>query len=124
MITHDKVFHLFNDKRYEEGLIIFLDARDKQHYTKGHIPGAHDFDYYQLKDYVGVIIPLCFSAEKIVVYCNGGHCEDSKLAASFLHSAGIAQEKLFVYAGGWSEWSSNNLPIEVGERNSFGHPGR
>jgi rhodanese-related sulfurtransferase len=69
---------------------------------------------------MATVLPVCQLAQEVVVYCNGGNCEDSAFATSFLVSAGISKEKLSVYPGGIAEWSTNRMPIEVGVRNS-GH---
>ncbi len=106
----------FSDSRYAQGLIIFIDARDDEHYQRGHIPGAYQLDYYHPGSYLATVLPVCQTAEQIVVYCNGGDCEDSKHTAIFLRDAGVPASKLFVYAGGISEWMTNGLPVEIGSR--------
>jgi len=35
-----------------------------------------------------------------------------------LRDVGISNQKLFVYAGGITEWMTNSLPVEIGARNS------
>jgi len=109
---------LFQDPRYAQGRLIFLDARNDEHYQAGHIPGAYQLDHYRPADYLSAVLPACQVAEQIVVYCNGGDCEDSENTALFLRDAQIPSEKLFVYAGGITEWAANGMPIETGERNS------
>ena len=63
-------------------------------------------------------MPVCRKAEQIVVYCNGGDCDDSETAALLLRDMGIPNQKLFVYGGGIAEWKANGLPVETGARNS------
>ena len=63
------------------------------------------------------VLPMCLSAQKVVVYCNGGACEDSELAAVMLRDAGIPAGNILVYSGGISEWT-NGLPFEIGARGS------
>ena len=109
---------LFRDPRREQGMVIFVDARDDQHYQEGHIPGAYQFNHYRAENYLPTVLPVCQSAEQIVVYCTGGDCEDSEFAAIFLRDAGIPKEKLFVYAGGMTEWNTSSLPVETGGRKS------
>jgi len=114
-----RVGQLFHDPRRQQDVIVFIDARDEAHYQQGHIPGAYEFDSYHPGQYLDVILPLCRQAEQIVVYCNGGDCDDSESAALFLRDdAGISSQKLFVYGGGMTEWMTNNLPVETGARNS------
>jgi hypothetical protein len=33
-------------------------------------------------------------------------------------SLGIPKEKVFVYGGGFTEWTNNGMPFELGQRNS------
>jgi rhodanese-related sulfurtransferase len=109
---------LFHDPRFKQGGIAFIDARDEQHYREGHIPGACEFDPYHPEKYFATVLPVCQAAEQIVLYCNGGDCDDSESAAITLRDVGIANQKLFVYTGGITEWTTNGLPVEIGGRNS------
>jgi rhodanese-related sulfurtransferase len=109
---------LFHDPRFKQGSIAFIDARDEQHYREGHIPGACEFDPYYPEKYFATVFPVCQAAEQIVVYCIGGDCDDSESAAITLRDVGIANQKLFVYTGGITEWTTNGLPVEIGGRNS------
>ncbi len=112
------VTRLYQDARYQTGSIVFVDARDDDHYQRGHIPGAYQLDYYHPAPFLGTVLPACQIAEQIVVYCNGGDCEDSKHTAIFLRDAGVPASKLFVYAGGITEWLTNGSPVETGTRQS------
>lgn len=116
LVGSNQVVQLFHDPRRELHLVLFVDAREDQYYKKGHIPGAFQLDYYRPENYLAALLPLCQLAEQIVVYCNGGDCEDSEFAARFLLDASVPKEKLLVYGGGLSEWITNGLPIEIGER--------
>ena len=109
---------LFHDPRFQQGTIAFIDARDELHYREGHIPGACEFDPYHPEKYFATVLPVCQAAEQIVVYCNGGDCDDSESAAILLRDVGIANRKLFIYMGGIPEWTTNGLPVEIGGRNS------
>jgi rhodanese-related sulfurtransferase len=108
----------FHDPRYAQGGVVFIDARDEQHYLEGHIPGAYEFDPYHPEKYFATVLPVCQKADLVVAYCNGGDCDDSESAAVLLRDVGIPKPKLFVYGGGITEWTTNGLPIEVGARNS------
>ena len=114
-----EVAKLFADPKKAQELVIFVDARDDDHYQAGHIPGAYQLDHYHPEDYLGKVLPACQVAEKVVVYCKGGSCEDSEQTALLLgDSPGVPKNKLFVYTGGFDEWSANHQPIELGERDS------
>ncbi len=118
LVESHQVAQLFRDPRYEQELIVFIDARDDQHYQEGHIPGAYQFNHYRAVNYLATVMPVCQSAEQIVVYCTGGDCEDSEFAAIFLRDAGIPKDKLFVYGAGMTGWTTNEQPVEIGGRKS------
>ena len=118
LVASNEVVELFRDPRYEQGLVIFIDARDDQHYAAGHVPGAWQFDRFRPEQYLPAVLPACLTAVKVVVYCNGGECEDSEFAAIMLRDAGVPREAVFVYAGGITEWKANGLPMETGVRRS------
>ena len=113
-----EVFELFRDPNYEQGLIVFVDARDDEHFAAGHIPGAWQLNHYRPENYLPAVLPACLAALKVVVYCTGGQCEDSEFTAIMLRDAGIQRESLFVYAGGITEWTALGRTIETGARGS------
>jgi len=108
----------FRDPKYLEGRIVFVDSREDAPYQAGHIPGAWQFDHYHPERHLAEVVPACLVAEHVVVYCQGGDCEDSEFAAVHLHGAGIPLETLHVYVGGLDEWSREKLPLEIGSRGS------
>ena len=118
LIDGRQAVQLFHDSHLKPGVIVFIDARDEEHYQAGHIPGAYEFDPYHPEKYFPAVLPVCQAAEQIVVYCNGGDCDDSETAALLLRDMGIPNQKLFVYGGGITEWTNNHLPVETGARNS------
>jgi len=109
---------LFRDPQYEQELIVFVDARNDEHYTEGHVPGAHQFDRYYPEKYFPGVLPACLTAAKVIVYCTGGKCEDSELAALALVEAGVPAAKMSVYSGGIADWTERKLSIELGARHS------
>jgi len=115
-LEHAAVVALFHDRQSAQGTIIFVDARNDAQYEAGHIPGAHQLDYYRLEAYLPTVLAACAPAEKILVYCNGGDCEDSELTAILLIQSGVPRERLFVYPGGFAEWTAKGLPLELGPR--------
>jgi rhodanese-related sulfurtransferase len=114
-----QVEKLFQDPGYQIDSIIFIDARNDDHYQQGHIPRAYQFDHYHPEAYLPIILPACQRAQQIIVYCGGGDCEDSEQAAISLRESGTASnEKLFVYPGGIKDWEAKGRPIESGARGS------
>ena len=115
----NQVVQLFDDPRRLQDGVIFIDARHEEDYRAGHIPGAYYFDRFHPENSDTNVVPVCLAAQDIVFYCNGGECDDSEHAAIMLRdSLGIPKEKVFVYGGGFTEWTNNGLPYELGLRNS------
>jgi rhodanese-related sulfurtransferase len=115
-ITLEEVASIFCDPSTEQGLNIFLDARSDALFEDGHIPGAFQCDHYRFDEYVDAVLPACQAAEKIIVYCHGGDCEDSILLCCDLLDADVPYDRLCVFAGGWTEWQKGQMPIEKGVR--------
>ncbi len=117
-VKRSQVESLLRDPRARDGRVIFIDARDEDHYNAGHLPGAYELDPYHPERQLGTVMPACQAAEKIVVYCTGGECEDADTTAILLGENGIPGKKIFVYGGGFAEWDEAHLPLEAGARNS------
>ena len=117
-IFFDDVVATFNDPMRGYGLYVFIDARDDAHYREGHIPGALPFDYYHPDATLAEVTAALAAAMKVVIYCNGGDCEDSEFAALFLQGYVADPSSMFVYTGGIAEWREQEMPTERGERDS------
>jgi rhodanese-related sulfurtransferase len=115
----NQVVELFHDPRREQDGVMFIDSRDEDHYRAGHIPGAYLFDRFRPENYLTNVVQVCLTAQQIIFYCNGGECDDSLHAAIYLRDGiGMQKEKVFVYGGGFTEWTNAGLPYELGSRNS------
>lgn len=117
-IAHiDDVKAMIGDPLYGS-MQILIDARDDQHYQAGHIAGAYQLDHYHVDRYLPALLPVTLPADRVIIYCAGGECEDSELAAMDLIQSGVDRSKIFVYLEGYKEWSSRREPVEKGERGS------
>ncbi len=90
-----------------ESSIVFIDARDDATYEKCHIPSAIQFDYYHPDDYIGEVRDFAADAEIVIIYCNGGECEDSIQTARYLTEEiedPLSFEIVYVFEGGIQEW--------------------
>lgn len=111
MLAHEEVAALYEDPRRLSRQILFVDARNAERFAAGHIPGALQFDHYRPDKHVESVLGVLPLAEKIVVYCNGGDCEDSDLVVADLIALGVPEAKLVIYAGGFAEWKRRSMPI-------------
>ena len=105
---------IFEDPNTESGGNIFVDARNDAAYEEGHIPGAVQADHYRLEDYIENLLDFAAGAEKIVVYCNGGNCEDSVLICGDLIEFEVPYESIYLFSGGWKAWTDGNMPVATG----------
>ena len=89
-----------------------IDARRKEDFEEGRIPGAMLLDYYDMGTYKDQVLPSLSSDRLIMVYCSEVSCDDSELLAKELYSLGFT--RLVVFKGGFAEWSAAGLPVERG----------
>jgi len=104
---------LLNDPSTRAGLNVFVDARKQDLYDEGHIPGAVRCDPYDTDACIDDVLNSALAADKVVVYCGGGECEDSIFMCRELNAAGVDYGALYLYTGGWSEWTRAGNPVEV-----------
>ena len=102
---------LFSSKKVQFPVTI-LDSRRKEDYLKGHIPTALSLDVRQFDGLFPEVKSRLIEGLPIVIYCNGGHCEDSHNLRERLRA--LEMEPL-IYAGGWEAWTTAGMPVEVGE---------
>ena len=112
-VEYAEAVAMHNDARRMEEAWIWIDARPARQYVESHIPGAYHLDHFRIEDQLDAVLPLCQAAEKIVVYCNGGECEESEFTAEDLVALGIDNQRLWIYRGGFAEWSEKAQPTEI-----------
>jgi rhodanese-related sulfurtransferase len=117
-IRFDEARALFEDPLYAAGALLFIDARHDEDYAEGHVPGALQFDHYHAERYLDAVLAAAPGTSRIVIYCNGGHCEDSEFAAATLGDFLPDPARICVYVGGIEEWRARGMPVETGERGS------
>ncbi len=110
----EEVVEIFNDPATQMGANVFIDARNDELYEEGHIPGALQADHYRLEDYIENVLAYAESADRIIVYCNGGDCEDSIYMCTDLVELDVPYDRIYLYVGGWKEWESNGQPVATG----------
>lgn len=98
-----------------ESIYIFVDARVRDQYEEGHIPGAAWLYHYESENLIDELRSELEMAFFVIVYCNGGDCEDSiHLATDLTSLYGLPAENIFVYEGGLNEWKEREMPVTVG----------
>ena len=95
-------------KEFFENGVLFIDARDEVYYKNGHIQNAMKNVF--LMELIFNIEDKQTKEDPIVVYCGDPGCGDSEDLAYDLQNEGF--KKLFVFKGGWLEWSAANYPAD------------
>ena len=113
-IQFDELVKVFKDPGTKQGLNIFVDARKEDLYAEGHIPGAMHCDAFQVNEHLDDVLDRANGVERVIVYCSGGDCEDSILMCRELINAGVPTEAVYLYPGGFKEWTANDMPVDTG----------
>ena len=85
---------------------VIIDARREDDFAEGHIGNAVNICPLDDEE---VIVSKIFSLPEnktYIVYCDGGNCELSHDIAGIMYNLGI--RNIFIYTGGWNEWSKKN----------------
>jgi rhodanese-related sulfurtransferase len=91
---------------------VILDARPEIFHRLGHVPGAislprEEFEssYNKQRSFLEKD-----KSQPITVYCSSSSCEDSLMVAEALKK--LAYTHVYVFKGGWNDWTSAHLPEE------------
>jgi len=89
---------------------VFLDARSKEQYRKGHIEGAKNLPWEDFDRRFPQVMPDIPRDTILIAYCDGESCSLSRELASALLAQGY--DRVRVLVDGWKQWQQFNLPAE------------
>jgi rhodanese-related sulfurtransferase len=121
-IAFEDLAALVDDPMTEAGLNVLIDARNEERFAEGHLPGAMLCNPYNAGRYIDrkinglTMIDHVLNAEKVVVYCGGGACEDSIWMARELLELDVPYDAIYIYEGGWKDWTTRGGRIEKGSK--------
>ena len=92
------------------GTAIIIDARDPNEYEAGHIPGSLNLPETQFMDVFQELGDSLPREIPLIVYCQGGDCDQSHAVLERLKDFGF--ELLLLYPEGWNEWKETGYPTE------------
>ena len=93
----------------EERKGLFIDARNREDYKRGHIRGAWSIPALEMEKYFDKLMTVP-SDTLAVVYCNGPDCHLGRMLADFLKELHFTN--LYLYNDGWDGWEKANMPVE------------
>lgn len=100
-------------ERFQANAAVFVDARAREDYRQGHIPGAVNLPDQQFDEFFGPFFEEIDPERFLITYCEGEHCPLSGSLAEKLREAGY--DRVFVLQDGWGQWKRRELPVEVEE---------
>jgi len=89
---------------------IVIDARAKQSYDEGHIPGAKHMYYIAHENSILDTFPDKNAV--YVTYCSNRQCPSSSMFAEKMHNMGY--NSVFEYINGFDDWQQSGMAIETG----------
>ena len=95
---------------YDSGNTIFVDARTRENYDDGHVPGAASMPVGQFDELIDSFLDKYSLEHPIITYCSGRTCEDSHRLARLLLDFGFTHVKVFI--DGFPGWKAEGYPVE------------
>jgi len=95
---------------FDNGNVLFVDARSQDNYEDGHIPGAVSLPVGQFDEQIESFLNQHSPETRIVTYCSGRTCEDSHNLARLLADVGFTHVSVFI--DGFPGWEAQGFPIE------------
>ncbi len=80
-----------------------IDARTAESFAKGHIGNAVNVYGGEVESRIPQLLNMVPQDRPILIYCDGGECELSHHVANALAQFGYGP--MYIYTGGWAEWS-------------------
>lgn len=93
--------------RVQAGEVVLLDARPREEYQAGHLPGAQPAPLEELER----LLPTLSPEREVVVYCRGPYCVFADEAVALLRQAGFRASRLSLSVP--DLWAMG-LPVERG----------
>ncbi len=89
-----------------KGDVIWLDARPREQFDAGHIPGARVLNEQEFDTQLLEMLDTLQAATKpIIIYCGGQKCEASRHVREKLLTM-VPVDECFILKGGWPAWKA------------------
>ena len=101
--------------RAAAGPIVWLDARHKKEYVKGHVPGALLLNEYEWEELLSAAFHSIVDAPEgspVIIYCDGQACAASRMVRGRLRQTPLGDRELLILHGGWPAWLASGMKTE------------
>lgn len=116
-VTTEEAHELFEFQFVGPSQVIFLDARARNEFEKGHIPGAMSLPAGDF----GAAVPRkardYLPGNIVVIYCQGADCHDSHDVAKRLQQANMQVAQILIFKDGYPAWVAAGHPTNTGPDN-------
>jgi len=109
-VIHTREIDLMQARPLFEQGVLFVDARTRDDYDKGHIKGAASLPVEEFWDRIADFQKTYADTLLLITYCSGRECSDSHDLATNLEQVGYKNIK--VYIDGFPAWDGAQLPVE------------
>lgn len=113
-VTVEQAYRLFN-AYIGPRQVIFIDARARSEFEKGHIEGAMSLP---AGEFGGAGIPAkarnYLPGNAVVIYCQGAECHDSHDVAKRLQAANLDISPILIFKDGYPAWTAAGHPTMTG----------
>lgn len=99
-------------KFFDARAAAIVDARDKEEYVGGHVPGAESIPFDDLFSNPSLLDNFKPGDRPIICYCSGPGCDLSEQLANSLIDAGF--KRVLVFGGGFPAWEGAGYPVAKG----------
>lgn len=89
--------------------VLWLDARPRAEFEKGHIPGAHLLNLYEWDDLMFPFMQVLEekgASHTLVIYCDAQKCAASRELRDRLNELPLGELDIRVLHGGWPAWKA------------------
>lgn len=88
--------------------VLWLDARRREQFEKGHIPGALLLNIHEWEDLMLPVINVLSDGPRrtIVIYCDAQKCSASRELREKIINFGMGEFDIRVLHGGWPAWQA------------------
>lgn len=99
-------------KLFQQGKVVFLDAREVENYQSAHLPEAVSVPVESAKVKEAEVRRLAEGGRKLVAYCDGQGCGKARDLAEALAADKVPG--VVVMPDGWQGWMQAGLPVDEG----------
>lgn len=100
------------DQGLTDNMTFFIDSRKVEDFTAGHVLNAMRMDTKSFETGDPLELSLIPREAIVIVYCNGGHCDESENVAKRIQGSGY--KKVYVMHDGLPGWKALGHPIGTG----------